>query len=87
MGRVSGSPGRLNAECQTLANLIRDAYLSYPKGERWPQPLGSLTRVAPVSDRLRFQEIKGSPAWANSDRYTIEAEAEGPQSVEMMEGL
>ena len=54
VGRVSGSPRRLNAECQTVANLIPDAYLSYPKGERWPQPVGSLTPLAPVSDRLRF---------------------------------
>ncbi len=85
-GRVGGSPGRLNAECQTVASLIRDAYLGYPNGEPWPQPVGSLIRVAPVSDRLRFQEIKGSPGWVNSDRYTIEAKAEGAQSVEMMRG-
>ena len=85
-GRVSGSPGRLNVECRTVASLIRDAYLSYPSGEPWPQPVGSLTPVAPVSDRLRGQEIKGSPAWVNADRYTIEAKAEGPQSLEMMRG-
>jgi uncharacterized protein (TIGR03435 family) len=85
-GRVSGSPGRLNAECQTVASLIRDAYLSYANGEPWPQPAGFLTRVAPVSDRIRFQEIKGSPGWVNADRYTIEAKAEGAQSVEMMRG-
>jgi uncharacterized protein (TIGR03435 family) len=39
-----------------------------------------------VSDRLRRQEIKGSPGWVNDDRYAIEAKAEGPQSVEMMRG-
>jgi uncharacterized protein (TIGR03435 family) len=85
-GRVTGSPGRLNAECQTVANLIRDAYLSYANGDPWPQPAGSLTRVAPVSDRLRHQEIKGSPGWVDSDHYTIEAKAEGSQNVEMMRG-
>ena len=85
-GRVSGSPGRLSVECRTVASLIRDAYLSYPSGEAWPKPVGSLTPVAPVSDRLRGQEVKGSPAWVNADRYTIEAKAEGPQSLEMMRG-
>jgi uncharacterized protein (TIGR03435 family) len=85
-GRVSGSPGRLSAQCQTVANLIRDAYLSYANGEPWPQPVGSLTRVPPLSERLRGQEIKGSPAWVNSDRYTIEAKAESGQSLEMMRG-
>jgi uncharacterized protein (TIGR03435 family) len=85
-GRVSGSPGRLSVECRTVASLIRDAYLSYTSGEAWPQPVGSLTPAAPVSDRLRGQEIKGSPAWVNADRYTIEAKAEGAQSIEMMRG-
>ena len=85
-GRASGSPGRLSAECQTVANLIRDAYLSYANGEPWPQPVGSLTRVAPVSERLRMQDLGGSPAWVNRDRYTIEAKAEGAPSLEMMRG-
>ena len=77
---MSGSPGRLSVECRTVASLIRDAYLSYTSGEPWPQPIGPLTRVAPsVSDRLRGQEIKGSPAWVNVDCYTIEARAEGTQ--------
>jgi uncharacterized protein (TIGR03435 family) len=30
-----------------------------------------------ISDRLLTAPIKGSPAWAASDRYTIEAEADG----------
>src|SRR5215469_11625334 len=67
-GRVTSSPGRLNVECRTVASLIRDAYLSYPSGEVWPQPAGSLTSVPPLSDRIRGQEIKGSPAWVNDDR-------------------
>jgi uncharacterized protein (TIGR03435 family) len=32
------------------------------------------------------QEIKGSPAWVNSDRYVIDAKTEGPTAPEMMRG-
>lgn len=83
---MSGSPGHLSAECQTIAELIRDAYLNYANGEPWPHPVGSLSPVGPVSSRLANQELKGSPAWVNRDRYTIEAKAEGAQSREMMSG-
>jgi len=34
-GLVRWSPGRLDAECQTVADLIRDAYLAYPDGKPW----------------------------------------------------
>jgi bla regulator protein BlaR1 len=34
-GPVRWSPGRLDEECQTLADLIRDAYLAYPDGKAW----------------------------------------------------
>jgi bla regulator protein BlaR1 len=34
-GPVRWSPGRLDEECQTLADLIRDAYLAYPDGKPW----------------------------------------------------
>jgi uncharacterized protein (TIGR03435 family) len=33
-----------------------------------------------------WQPIKGSAAWVNSDRYTIDAKAEGPTTPEMMRG-
>jgi uncharacterized protein (TIGR03435 family) len=32
------------------------------------------------------QSIKGSPTWINSERYTIDAKADGPQSRETMLG-
>jgi bla regulator protein BlaR1 len=71
-GRINWSPGRLRAECQTVEQLIREAYLRYPDGKPWPTPMDPR-----ISDRTLTAPIKGSPAWAASDRYTIEAEADG----------
>lgn len=70
-GRINWSPGRLTAECQTLGQLIREAYLRYPDGKPWPTPMDSR-----ISDRLLTAPIKGSPAWVASDRYTIVAEVD-----------
>jgi uncharacterized protein (TIGR03435 family) len=75
-GRINWSPGRLKAECQTLDQLIREAYLRYPDGKLWPAPMDGL-RDPLISDRLLNEPIKGGAAWVGSDRYTIEAEAEG----------
>jgi bla regulator protein BlaR1 len=103
-GRVRWDPGRLDEECQTLFNLIRDAYLAYPDGKPWrastraqasadsfgaPSGRGCTgcgQGVPPVSHRLFEQPIKGTPAWINFDRYTIDAKADGPASPEMMRG-
>ena len=71
-GGINWSPGRLRAECQTLDQLIREAYLRYPDGKAWPTPLDPR-----ISNRLLTAPIKGSPAWSASDRYTIVAEADG----------
>jgi bla regulator protein blaR1 len=73
-GRLSASSGRLFAECQTLATLIRYAYLSYSYGET-------------ESHRLVVsQEFRGIPTWGNSDRYTIEATGNGAETKEMLLG-
>ncbi len=73
-GRLSASSGRLFAECQTLATLIRYAYLSYTYGET-------------ESHRLVVsQEFRGIPAWGNSDRYTIEATGTGTETKEQLLG-
>jgi uncharacterized protein (TIGR03435 family) len=100
-GAIRWDPGRLNEECQTVFNLIRDAYLAYPEGKPWRLAAlgddglnkpGQLTctgcggGIPPVSNRQFRQPIKGSPAWLESDRYTIDAKAGGPQSIEMMRG-
>ena len=73
-GGVRSSPGSLDIGCQTLEDLIRFAYLGYPDG--FPR----------VSTRILFQPIRGAPAWAGSERYTIEAKAETPQTMETMRG-
>jgi uncharacterized protein (TIGR03435 family) len=100
-GRIRWNPGRLNEECQTVFNLIRDAYLAYPDGQPWrtaalgDTALNDPGQVActgcgdglpPVSSRQFGQPIKGSPAWLNADRFTIDAKAEGPESMAMMRG-
>ncbi len=100
-GRIRWDPGRLEEECQTAFNLIRDAYLAYPDGKLWRvaalgdaglnEPgqvvcTGCGGGLPPVSDRQFRQPIQGSPTWLMSDRYTIDAKAEGPESMAMMRG-
>ena len=80
-GRINWSPGRLRAECQTVEQLIREAYLRYPDGKPWPAPMDPR-----LSDRLLTAPIKGSPAWAASERYTIEAEADGTPNEAITRG-
>jgi uncharacterized protein (TIGR03435 family) len=84
--RIRWSPGRLNLECQTVADLIRWAYLLYANGTPWPVSATTGLEIRPISFHVLDQPIKGSPAWINSDRYTIDAKAESPQSQEMMRG-
>ena len=100
-GTIRWDPGRLNEECQTVFNLIRDAYLAYPDGKPWrvaalgdaginePGQLsctGCGGGLPPVTDRQFRQPMKGSPTWLRSDRYTINAKAGEPESIEMMRG-
>lgn len=85
-GRISWSPGRVSAECQTVENLIRDAYLRYADGK--PLPLLMPGRHVPsISDRTLGQPIRASgAAWINADLYTIEAKEESLSSEEMARG-
>jgi bla regulator protein blaR1 len=84
-GRVRTSPGSLVAECQTVENLVRWAYLGYPDGKPWPADKASGLPTRPLPNSVFRQEFKG-PGWINSDRYTIEAKGPGEPAMEMMRG-
>lgn len=66
------SPGRLSIQCQTVERLMAYAYDVLATGK--PRFRGIRT------------PIEGLPAWASSERYTIEAESEGREGRGMMEG-
>jgi hypothetical protein len=79
-GGAGGSdPGLLRFTCVPVDRLIRLAYLRYASAK--PEP-----EAATFSLRIMNQDIAGEPGWAQSDRYTIDAKPETPQSIGMMRG-
>jgi uncharacterized protein (TIGR03435 family) len=81
-GSGSFSPGRVHLDCFVVKNLIDTAYVANRDARNsndlinaWPG-LG----LAPQSDGP--QRIRGGPAWAYSDKYTVEAKMPGPPPVE-----
>lgn len=72
-GITSSSPGRLDINCWTVANLIRQAYLAYANGRRNPSSALSTP-------------LQGGPAWIDSDPYSIHAKAEQVVREEMLRG-
>src|SRR5277367_3519004 len=57
--RISLSPGRLRAECMTVDDLIREAFLLYADGKPWPVDQYGIRRSA-ISTRVLEQKIRGS---------------------------
>jgi uncharacterized protein (TIGR03435 family) len=74
-GAPAPDPGRYRVECRTVEDLIRTAYIWYATGEAG--------RIPPTSQN---QPIQGTPAWTRSERYTINAKSEAPQTKAMMAG-
>jgi len=66
------SPGRLSLECRTLMNLLQIAYVEFADGKR-----RSPDRGVP---------IEGGPSWIDSDRYDVDAKADGAPGREVMSG-
>jgi uncharacterized protein (TIGR03435 family) len=79
-GRSGGggqSPGTLHVNCETVKNLIRDAYDLLANGRMWKGLISPNSRTVP---------IEGGPGWIDSERYYIDAKAEGPQTEAVMRG-
>jgi uncharacterized protein (TIGR03435 family) len=70
-GGLAPTPGRLRTNCQTVAALIQAAYAHFAGGRN------NGPTAVPLS---------GGPSWVNSERYNINAKAEGNPSREVMNG-
>ena len=85
------TPGRTYALCMTVATLIRTAYgygpadLDFMNGGRrgrGPSQFNTVYGLG-VEDGLR---VRGGPDWVRTERYTIDAVANGPADAETMRG-
>ena len=65
------SPDRLHLTCQTLMSMIQWAYVNYANARF--NPLASVP-------------ISGGPAWATTEEFQIDANADAPQPNGMMNG-
>ena len=74
-GVAATSPGRLTIQCSTVINLINRAYVSFGN----PPPINH-----PNTPGNNI--IQGAPAWANTDKYAIEAKAEGTPDITTLNG-
>lgn len=69
-----------------MDTLIRDAYLRFSTGVPWPRNPRSGMMAPPVPLFETVQPIKGSADWMMSEKFTIDAKADWPASLQMMRG-
>jgi len=67
------SPGRLNLVCQTVKQLIQQAYLTFAEGKSHSLLLNPTT-------------IEGAADWINTERYEVSATADPGITQQMMRG-
>lgn len=72
------SPDRLTLSCLTVEQLISSAYVIY--GE------ALVNNFPSTSADGRYQWIKGLPAWATKEKFTIEAKAASPTDAKILRG-
>ena len=73
LGDTGPSPNLVIKKCATVMTLLKDAYITFADGQQ-------------RSFAMQAPPIEGAPAWLSSDRYTIEAKAEGTPGQPMMLG-
>jgi uncharacterized protein (TIGR03435 family) len=73
LGDTGPSPNLVIKKCVTVMSLLQDAYITFADG----QQRSSAAQAPPIEE---------APAWISSDRYTIEARAEGTPGQPMMLG-
>ncbi len=73
-GGVLGDPGMFRTPCVTVRALIEGAYIRYADGQGRPLSM------------LKKQPLQGGPDWIDSDRYSVDAKPESPQTRAMMGG-
>jgi uncharacterized protein (TIGR03435 family) len=73
LGDTGPSPNLVIKKCVTVMTLFHDAFITFADGQSQ-----ALATQAPP--------IEGAPAWMSSERYTIEARAEGTPGQPMMLG-